>query len=120
MTMPIAAHRRRRRRLNMESNGSRADWVSGTAGVATGLGILAFALFPLAIPIVVLTIVATLPLVAPVLAGAAIAAILAGVWLVVRAAGRRIRRLGGPGRSHRASRRAGATKRWPRLGDQGV
>jgi hypothetical protein len=120
MTMPIAADRRQRRRLNMESNGSRADWVSGTAGVATGLGILGFVLFPIAIPIVVLTIVATLPLVAPVVAGAAIAAILAGAWLAVRAAGRRIRRLGGPRRKRQASGRAGTTERWPRLGDQGA
>jgi hypothetical protein len=83
----------------MDSAGSRPDWVSGTAAAGTGVGILTFALFPLAIPIVVLTIVATLPLALPLIAVAAIAVILAGAWLGIRAAGRGIRRLGrGPGR----------------------
>ncbi|MGH2985550.1 MAG: hypothetical protein ACRDLO_02545 [Solirubrobacterales bacterium] len=83
----------------MDSAGSRSDWVFGTAAAATGVGILTFALFPLAIPIVVLTIVATLPFALPLIAVAAIAAILIGAWLGIRAAGRGIRRLGrGPGR----------------------
>jgi hypothetical protein len=79
----------------MGSASSRSDWVSGTAAVATGVGMLTLALFPLAIPIVVLTIVATLPFALPLIAVAAIAAILIGAWRGLRAAGRGIRRLGG-------------------------
>jgi hypothetical protein len=84
----------------MGSAGSRSDWVSGTAAVATGVGILTMALFPFAIPIVALTIVVTLPFALPLIAFAAIAAILIGAWRGIRAAGRGIRRLGrGPGRA---------------------
>lgn len=83
----------------MDSAGSRSDWVSGTAAATTGVAVLTFALFPLAIPIVVLTIIATLPLALPLIAIAAIAAILTGAWLGIRAAGRGIRGLGrGAGR----------------------
>ena len=83
----------------MGSTGSGSDWVSGTAAAATGAGILTMALFPLAIPMVVLTIVAVLPFALPFIAVAAIAAILRGAWLGVRAAARGIRRLvRGPGR----------------------
>ena len=79
----------------MDSAGSRSDWVSGTAAVATGLGVLTFAL-PLALPFLILTIVATLPLALPLVAVAAVAAILTGTWLGIRAAGRGIRRLRRP------------------------
>jgi hypothetical protein len=85
-----------RRRLKMDSAGSRFDWVFGTAAAATGLGVLTFALFPLAIPIVVLTIVATLPFALPLIAFGAVAAILTGTLLGIRAAGRGIRRLRRP------------------------
>jgi hypothetical protein len=77
----------------MDSTGSRSDWVSGIAGVATALGVLTFALFPLALPILILTIVWTLPLALPLVAFTAIAAILTGAWLGIRAAGRAISRL---------------------------
>ena len=77
----------------MGSAGSGSDWVSGTAAAATGVGILTFVFFPLAIPIALLTIVAALPLVLPLIAVAAIAAIVTGVWLGIRSAGRGIRRL---------------------------
>ena len=76
----------------MNSAGSHSDWVSGTAGAATGVGILTLALFPLAIPILALTIVTMLLLVIPLIAIAAIAAILIGAWHGIRAAGRGIRR----------------------------
>jgi hypothetical protein len=84
----------------MGSTGSRSDWVFGIAGLATGAGVLAMALFPLAIPIVLLTVVAALPLALPLIALAAIAAALTGAWLGIRAAGRGISRLGNrPGRA---------------------
>jgi hypothetical protein len=78
----------------MDSAGSRSDWVSGTAAAVAGLGMVTLALFPLALPILALTIVATLPLAVPLIAIAAIAAILTVAALAIRAAGRGIRRLG--------------------------
>jgi hypothetical protein len=54
-----------------------------------------FALFPLALPIVILTIAALLPLALPLVGLAAIAAILSGVWLGIRSAGHAMRRLDG-------------------------
>ena len=59
----------------MGSTGSLSDWVSGIAAASTGLGILTFALAPLAIPFVLLTAVVVLPLVPPVIAIAVIAAV---------------------------------------------
>jgi hypothetical protein len=78
----------------MDSTGSRNDWITGIGAVGAGLGMLAFALFPLAIPFVVLTIVALLPLALPLVAVGLIATILAGLWLAIRTVGRGIRRLG--------------------------
>ena len=76
----------------MDSFSSRSDWVVGIGAAATGLGVLMFGLFPLALPIVILTIAATL-LLALLLGGlAAMAAIFAGVWIGIRSAGRGIRR----------------------------
>jgi hypothetical protein len=86
----------------MDSDDSRSDWIFGITGVATGIGVLTFALFPLALPIVILTIVATLPLLLPVVVLGAGAAILAGIWLAIRAAGRGARRLRRPTRAARA------------------
>ena len=82
----------------MGSTGSGSDWFSGNAAAA-GMGILTMALFPFAIPLVLLTIAAVVPLALPLIAVAAVAAILTGAWLGIRAAGRGIRRLvRGPGR----------------------
>jgi O-antigen/teichoic acid export membrane protein len=78
----------------MDSAGSPSDWASGAAAAATGLGILTFALFPLAVPIVILTIVATLPLALPVVVLALAGAILVGIWAVLRAVVRGLGRLG--------------------------
>ena len=78
----------------MDSADSRSDWFSGVAGAAAGMGILTFVLFPLAIPMVLLTIVAALPFVLPLFALAAIVLILAGAWFGIRAAGRVLLRLG--------------------------
>jgi hypothetical protein len=64
----------------MNTAGSRSEWMSGGGAVGASLGMLTFAFFPLAIPIVVLTVVALLPLALPL----AIVAILGGVWLGLR------------------------------------
>jgi hypothetical protein len=77
----------------MSSTGSRSDWVSGAAATATGTGILMFTLFPLAIPLVGLTIVTMLLVALPLIALAAVVAILIGTWFVIRAAGRAVQRL---------------------------
>jgi hypothetical protein len=99
----------------MESENSRSDWIFGVTGVATGIGVLTFALFPLALPIVILTIVWTLPLLAPLVVLGAAAAILAGAWLAIRGAGRGVRRLGRP-RERAARTRAGLTRATPTTG----
>ena len=77
----------------MNSTGTRSDWASGAAGAMTGFGILTFALFPFALPLLILTIAAALPFILPLVAFAVLAAILRGTWLGIRAAGRGIRRL---------------------------
>jgi hypothetical protein len=59
----------------------------------TGLGVLPFALFPLAVPLLILTIVGTLPVVLPLVAFAAVAAILTGAGIGIGAGGRGVRRL---------------------------
>ena len=88
----------------MDSTGSRSDWVIGGAAVATGLGVLMFALFPLALPIVILTIVATLPLALPLVGLTVVVAVLVGTWFGIRSAGRGIRRLGGARRGRQLKR----------------
>jgi hypothetical protein len=95
----------RMKEAEMDSAGSRDDWVSGTAAAATGLGVLTFALFPLALPIVALTIVATLPLAVPLVVPAAVGAILSGMWLGVRTLARAVRLLRRPARGGRAGAR---------------
>ena len=75
----------------MGSTGSLSDWVSGVAAVTTGLGIVTFAIAPLAIPFVLLTAMAALALVLPLVALLAIAAILVAAWRGMRAAGRGFR-----------------------------
>jgi hypothetical protein len=75
------------------NSGTRSDWASGAAGAMMGLGILTFALFPFALPLLILTFAAALPFILPLVAVAMLAAILRGVWLGIRAAGRGMRRL---------------------------
>jgi hypothetical protein len=77
----------------MNSTDSYPELFSGIAAVAAGGGILTFVLFPLAVPMLLLTIAAALPLVLPVIAVALVGAILKGAWVGIRAAGRGIRRL---------------------------
>jgi hypothetical protein len=77
----------------MDSNHSWSDVFDSIAAMATGLGLLTFALFPLALPLLILTIAATLPLLLPIALLGALAAMLWGVRLGTRAAGRGVRRL---------------------------
>ena len=77
----------------MDSSHSWSDIFDSTAPVATGLGLLTFVLFPFALPLVVLTIAATLPLLLPIAVLGALAAMLWGVRLGMRAASRGVRRL---------------------------
>jgi hypothetical protein len=89
---------RHEKEADMGSTDFHSDWVSEVTAVAAGGGILTFALFPLAVPMLLLTIAAALPLALPLIAAAALGAVLKGAWLGVRAAGRGIRRLAhGPG-----------------------
>jgi hypothetical protein len=71
----------------MDSADARSDLVPGAATAVAGMGIITVALFPLAIPILALTIVALLPLALPLVAVVAVAAILKAVGHVIRAAG---------------------------------
>ncbi|HYH61187.1 MAG TPA: hypothetical protein VD766_04925 [Solirubrobacterales bacterium] len=84
----------------MNPASSRSEWVTGTAAVAAGLGVLMFALFPLALPFVILTIVATLPLVLPLVGLAAVAV----AWLGIRSAGRGVRGFERPRRKSQLKR----------------
>jgi hypothetical protein len=95
----------------MEPTGTRDDWVFGIAGLATGLGVIAMALFPLAIPIAALTVLVLLPLAVPLLALAAVlaatAAIFTAAWRGIRDFGRSTER---PGRAEVPLRRARACR----------
>ena len=78
----------------MDSVSAHSDWLPPAPPQRRrALGVLTFALFPFALPVLVLTIAATLPLVLPLVVVAGVAAILRGTWLGIRAAGRGIRRL---------------------------
>jgi NADH:ubiquinone oxidoreductase subunit 6 (subunit J) len=68
-----------------------ATWATGIAGVLTATGVLMFALFPLAIPFLLLTAVFTAPLLLPVLVVAIPVGFVALVVLVVRAVATRRR-----------------------------
>ena len=62
-----------------------AEVLSGVLGVTTAGGVLTFALFPLILPILVLTVVATLPLVAVALvAGALVGVVVVPIRLIAR------------------------------------
>ena len=81
----------------------RTSWTTGTAGVIAALGMLGFALFPLAIPFVLLTAVFTAPLLLIGVAAAVPLGIVAALVVAIRATARRIERRGGD-RRHRAVR----------------
>ena len=63
----------------------RTPWTTGTAGVIAALGMLGFALFPLAIPFVLLTAVFTAPLLLIGVAAAVPLAIFSGITAAIRA-----------------------------------
>ena len=63
----------------------RTPWSTGTGGVIAALGMLGFALFPLAIPFVLLTALFTAPLLLIGVAAAVPVAILAGITAAIRA-----------------------------------
>ncbi len=87
----------------MTSNAkSSIDVVEGVSGVLVGAGIITFALFPLALPLIALTAVAVIPFLLPVLAVGLVVAIIALPLLVVR----RLRRR----RATRAGRRVGSAE----------
>jgi hypothetical protein len=72
---------------------SRTEATFAGAVVGTGLGVITLALFPFALPIVILTIVAILPLLLPVILLAVGGAIVAALWIGLRHVGRAVRRL---------------------------
>jgi hypothetical protein len=77
----------------MESDHSWSDVFDSIAPMAWGLGLITLVLFPFALPLLFLTIAATLPLLLPVALFGALVAMLWGVRLGMRAAGRGVRRL---------------------------
>jgi hypothetical protein len=68
-----------------------ADTAAGIAAAVTGIGLIIFALFPLAIPFLLLTAAFAAPLVLLLLAAALPLAFLAGIVLAIRGIGRRLR-----------------------------
>jgi hypothetical protein len=72
----------------MERNGT-LETTSGIAAALTGLGALTFALAPLALPILILTLASLVPLLAVGLVVAIPVALIAGVVAAIRAIGRR-------------------------------
>ena len=80
----------------MNPAASRTETTFGAAVVTTGLGVVTLALFPFAVPILVLTVVALVPLLLPVILLAAAGAIVVLLWLGLRLFGRGIRHLGRP------------------------
>jgi hypothetical protein len=75
--------------MNAESTApSRAEIVDELSKWTVGLGIITLALFPLAVPILVLTAVATLPLLLPALALGLLLGGVALTYLLVRGLGR--------------------------------
>lgn len=77
----------------------RTPWTTGTAGLIAALGMLGFALFPLAIPFVLLTAVFTAPLLLIGIAAAVPLGVVAVLVMAIRATARRIERRDG-GRHH--------------------
>ena len=71
---------------------SKAEIITGIAGTLVGLGAVTMALFPLALPILVLLAVLAIPLVPIAIIGAMVAAAGLGVRSLARRAGGRRRR----------------------------
>jgi hypothetical protein len=76
--------------MNAESTArSRAEVADEVSKWAVGLGIITFALFPLALPILILTAIAVLPLLLPALAVGLLIGVVAVPILAVRSLRRR-------------------------------
>jgi hypothetical protein len=80
---------------------SRAEVVDEASKWGVGAGILLLALFPLSLPILILTLVAVLPLVVPLLAIALLAGVVALPVMLVRKLGPSVRKLRPPRRRTR-------------------
>jgi hypothetical protein len=90
---------------------SRSEVVDEISTWGVGLGVVTMALFPLAIPFLLLTAVAVIPLVLPVVAIALVAAVVAVPVLLLRGLGRRLSARG-------SSARAASPEPRPREGSQ--
>jgi hypothetical protein len=86
----------------MDSSESQLNGTVGALAVVAGIGVLTLALFPLALPFLILTAVATVPLVLPLLVPVVLVMVIVGIWKGARALGRGIRGV----RPGRADRRA--------------
>jgi hypothetical protein len=73
-------------------NNSRAEIIDEVSRWGVGGGIITIALFPLALPIIALTVVAALPLLLIGLAGVLAAAVVIAPVLLVRGVGRSLKR----------------------------
>jgi hypothetical protein len=99
--------------IEMERNGL-AETTFGIGTALTGLGVLTFALAPLALPILILTLASLVPLLAVGVAVAIPIALIAGAVMAIRAIGRH----GRPSAARPADRRrpAGLRVAAPRSG----
>ena len=91
----------------------RTPWTTGTAGVIAALGMLGFALFPLAIPFVLLTAVFTAPLLLVGVAAAVPLGVVAVLVMAIRATARRIERRDGDSHQKRVRARPRTQHRLP-------
>lgn len=73
------------------TNPSTADLVDGTLAAAAGVGVVTLALFPLAIPILALTLVALIPLLIPLLLIALVGGLIAAPFRLLASTRRRPR-----------------------------
>jgi hypothetical protein len=80
--------------MDSEAARARAELSDEISKWTVGWGVVGTALFPFALPIVILTAVALLPLLVPLLALALLAGVLALPVLLVRKLGRSVARLG--------------------------
>src|SRR5918996_453787 len=103
--------------MDLESKASkRAEVVDEASKWSVGLGVVGVAIFPLAIPFVLLTALALLPLLVPVLALGLIAGVVALPVMLVRRLARTRSASGRAGRSNRSrssSRRPGSAPTAP-------
>ena len=98
--------------MNAESTArSRAEVADEVSKWTVGLGIITFALFPLALPILILTAIAVLPLLLPALAVGLLIGVVAVPILAVRSRRRAIRARRSKGKRALDQADQGCTKR---------